>query len=46
MNNVYLNNDLDKEIYMKILSSYLIITHDKILRLIKNLYNFKQFDYI
>ena len=46
VNNIYLNSDLDEEIYMKILSGYSVITHGKMLRLTKNLYDFKQFNRI
>ena len=50
MNNTYLANDLNKNIYMKILKEYNLLKdyHDKLLmlRLLKNLYNLKQLECI
>ena len=50
MNNAYLTNNLNKNIYMKILKEYNLSKdhYDKspVLRLLKNLYSLKQLEYI
>ena len=50
MNNIYLVSDLNKNIYMKILKEYSLLKdhHDEssVLRLLKNLYDLKQSEYI
>ena len=50
IDNVYLTNDLNKNIYMKILKEYNLLKdhYDKLLtlRLLKNLYSLKQSEHI
>ena len=46
VNNAYFNNDLYNEIYIMISFKYLNVINNKMLRLLKELYNFKQSTYI
>ena len=46
VNNAYFNSDLYNEIYMMISFEYLNTINDKVFRLLKKLYDFKQSTYI